>query len=222
MELVPEVYLTQPLPTQESIRSALQKSIRNSFAYLVKINRATITTNARATPPPRIQPLWSPRWKQFLAEDIFNIERGHFHSIADLDPGHFVTISRISDDNGFVGFYDMPYGAKEWPAGTITVSTVTGDAFAQPHPFIATDNVVMCTPKAGVNGFTPASLTFAAQMLDMVKWRYSYGRQCYQGRFAKTEFPLPITEDGGLDHAYMEAMVTGTPYWSLVEAAFQN
>ena len=218
MELVPELYLTQSLPTQEHVCNALKESIRNSFAYLVKIDRAIVS----ATPAPPPLPLWSPQWQQFLAGDIFNIERGHFHSIADLDPGRFVTISRIRADNGFVGFYDMPDGAQEWPAGTITVSTVTGDAFMQPVPFIATDNVVMCTPKAEVDGFTPASLAFAAQMLDMVKWRYSYGRQCYQSRFAKTEFALPITDDGGLDHAYMEAMVKGIPYWTFVETCFQN
>ena len=111
---------------------------------------------------------------------------------------------------------------SEWPAGTITVSTVTGDAFAQPVPFIATDNVVMCTPKVAYNGFTPASLTFAAQMLNMVKWRYSYGRQCYQSRFSKTEFTLPVTGNGHLDFEYMEAMVGQAPYWPLVADSFQS
>ena len=59
-------------------------------------------------------------------------------------------------------------------------------------------------------------------MMDMVKWRYSYGRQCYQGRFAKTEFHLPVTDAGELDHGYMEAAVKGSPYWPLVEQAFQD
>ena len=222
MELVPEVYLTQPLPTQESIRNALRESIRNSFAYLVKIDRATIAANVEAHSAQHTLSLESPNWKEFLAGDIFNIARGHFHSIADLDPGNFVTISRISADNGFVGYHDKPNEAKEWPSGTITVSTVTGDAFAQPVPFIATDNVVMCTPKVDFRGFTPSSLTFAAQMLNMAKWRYSYGRQCYQTRFAKTKVLLPITDDGALDHAYMEAIVSDIPYWSFVKAAFNS
>ena len=222
LELVPEVYLTQALPIQDSIRDALQRSVRNCYAYLVKVDRAPIPTNVRNTSTPRALSLLPPKWKQFTADDVFDLERGHFHSIADLDPGRFVTISRIGTDNGFVGFYDTPVGASEWPAGSITVSTVTGDAFVQPVPFIATDNVVMCTPKAGVSGFTPASLTFAAQMMDMVKWRYSYGRQCYQGRFAKTEFHLPVTDAGELDHGYMEAAVKGIPYWPFVEQAFQD
>ena len=220
MELAPEVYLTQAISSEEGIGDALQESVRHSFAYLVKIDRASIATGVGNPPQPLLS--HSPSaWKQFQAGEVFNIQRGHFHSIADLDPGPHITISRISADNGLVGFFDSPPGAKEWPAGTITVSTVTGDAFAQPVPFIATDNVVMLTPKAGYEGFTPASLTFAAQMLNMVKWRYSYGRQCYQTRFSKTGFVLPVTGDGELDYAYMEAIVSQAPYWPLVQNSFQ-
>ena len=222
MELVPEVYLTQALPSERSILNALKKSIRESFAYLVKIDQASIVTSVDSTPPDCSLLPQPAAWKQFLAGDVFNIKRGHFHSIADLDPGPNITISRISSDNGLVGFFEAPDGAEEWPAGTITVSTVTGDAFAQPVPFIATDNVVMCAPKGEYDGFTPASLTFAAQMLNMVRWRFSYGRQCYQSRFAKTEFALPVTRDGGLDYAYMEAVVNQIPYWPLVQDSWQK
>ena len=223
MELTPEVYLTQPQPTEVDVRLALRESIRNSYAYLVKIDRAGLRVSSADTLAAQRQLLSSPpTWKYFVAEDIFKFERGDFHSIADLDAGNHVTISRISEDNGFVGFFDIPEGAKEWPAGTITVSTVTGDTFAQPVPFIATDNVVMCTPKAEYNRFKPASLVFAAQMLNRVKWRYSYGRQCYQGRFAKTEFTMPVTEDGELDYDYMEAAVEAVPYWPFIKDVFQG
>ena len=155
--------------------------------------------------------------EQFIVEGVFNIQRGHFHSIADLDPGEYVTISRIGTDHGSVGFYDMPEKAKEWPAKTITVSTVTGDAFVQPVPFIATDNVVMCSPKPAYNRFSPSSLMFAAQMLNNVNWRYSYGRQCYKNKFAKTQVSLPTTESGALDYEYMESMIENASYWPLVK-----
>ena len=217
MELVPEAYLTQPPATPAAVAASLQATIRGTLAYLVKIDRVDLLASVG---PPGQAPLAPAGWAQFVAGDMFHIERGHFHSIADLEPGQHITISRISEDNGFVGFYEAPEGASVWPAGTITVSTVTGDAFAQPVPFIATDNVVMCTPKPEFAGFTPASLTFAAQMIADVKWRYSYGRQCYQSRFAKTEFSMPVLEDGTLDYSYMEQMVEAVPYWPLVREAF--
>ena len=221
IELVPEAYLTQPQPTDEVVQAGLQNSIRNTLAYLIKIDRATYGANQPSIP--EFTPL-SPDsgWREFVAEEIFTLERGHFHSISDLDPGDYVTISRISTDNGFVGLYDMPDEAREWTSGTITVSTVTGDAFAQPVPFIATDNVVMCSPKPEFNGFSPASLMFAAQMLSSAKWRYSYGRQCYQRRFAKTQFAMPVDQDGGLNYRYMEKMVEAIPYWQSVKDAFSR
>ena len=220
VELAPEVYLTQPRPTEEDVRLEMREAVRNTFAYLVKIDRAQVRPDLTACQQNQL-PLHT-NWQVFTAGDIFTIQRGHFHSIADLDPGNYVTISRIGEDNGFVGFKDIPDGAAVWPAGTITVSTVTGDAFAQPVSFIATDNVVMCTPKPAFKGFRPASLIFAAQMLRRVKWRYSYGRQCYQNRFINTEFTLPITESGDLDYQYMESVVESMPYWSYVRDSFET
>lgn len=212
LELVPEVYLTQQAPSGVVIANALKESVRLAVAYLVKIDRIP----AESMMPPRLLPLENPTWRRFTAEEVFIIQRGHFHSIADLDPGDCVTISRVSSDNGFVGFYDMPDGAHLWRSSTITVSTVTGDTFVQPVPFIATDNVVMCLPRPEYQGFTPASLAFAAQMLHNVRWRYSYGRQCYMTKFAKTQFLMPVIDDGDLDYHYMENALYQTPYWSIL------
>jgi type I restriction enzyme M protein len=165
----------------------------------------------------------SPRnWKAFRAEEVFEIQRGHFHSISALDAGEYPTISRVSTDNGFVGFYDAPEGAEILEPETITVSTVAGDAFVQPVPFIATDNIVLCNPLPQYKHLSVASLHFIAVMLNMVKWRYSYGRQCYKTKFVKTEFLLPITEEGKLDEAYMETLVKNAAYWPLVEAVYKR
>jgi len=121
-----------------------------------------------------------------------------------------------------VGFYDKPDGAKILPPRTVTVSTVTGDAFVQPTPFIATDNVVLCNLKENYEDISLASLYFVTFMINRMKWRYSYGRQCYKTKFAKTEIFLPVTESGEIDFSYMEGMVKSTKYWSLVEATFNQ
>ena len=155
--------------------------------------------------------------------EIFNFNRGHFHSIKDLTPGPYPTISRISEDNGFVGFYDKPNErTRVLPPSTITVSTVTGDSFVQPVPFIATDNVVLCTPKPQYRSLRLSALFFIAQMINQVKWRYSYGRQCYMTKFANTEIFLPIDRENRLDVAYMATLVESTSYWPLVKAIFDE
>jgi type I restriction-modification system DNA methylase subunit len=220
VELVPEAYLDQAQPIHEEVVCGMEAGIRDLFAYLIKINRVQLRSDLIAEPKStKAQPK---AWKTFVVTDFFDLARGHFHSIADLDPGENPTISRVSTDNGLVGFYDKPDKAKIWPAGTISVSTVTGDAFIQPVPFIATDNVVLCTPRADYASVGLEWRLFAQLMINQMKWRYSYGRQCYKRKFAKTEIVMPVKDNGELDLPYMKAVVHSTPHWTLVESVFEQ
>lgn len=147
--------------------------------------------------------------RKFNVTELFDLERGHFHALDKLEKGKHLTVSRVTDNNGVVGFYEKPKKAKVFPAGTMTISTVTGDAFIQYEPFIATDNVVMCIPKIPLRETT---LIYIQVLLNKSKWRYSYGRQCYKGSFEKTIIELPVNGDT-LDEDYMESVVTKQPYW---------
>lgn len=153
------------------------------------------------------------KWESMKITELFELLRGDFHSIAALDAGKYMTVSRTSEFNGVVGFYDAPKGAKVYPAGMITVSTVSGDAFVQLKEFIVTDNVVICEPKEKLQLTT---LFFIQMMLNQVKWRYSYGRQCYKTKFAQTQIYLPMTKDRELDESYMANVIKNTPYWRFV------
>lgn len=126
LELVPEAYLDQRALTNEEIQRGIEDGVRSTFAYLVKINRAILLTLSH-------QPSYgeADHWKRYRITDLFELKRGNFHSIERLDPGPYPTISRIGTDNGFVGFFDKPENARVWPCKTITVSSVTGDAFVQ-------------------------------------------------------------------------------------------
>ena len=59
-------------------------------------------------------------------------------------------------------------------------------------------------------------------MVNMVRWRYSYGRQCYKNMFAKTEVVLPVTEAGDLDTKYMTTLVNNIAYCPLVKCVFER
>jgi hypothetical protein len=103
-----------------------------------------------------------PRFARFRVTDLFTLKRGNFHSIANLDPGPHLTVSRVSTDNGVVGSFEKPGKAVVWKPGTITVSTVTGDASVQPVPFISTDNVVLCVPREEYAGIRLTTRIFRA------------------------------------------------------------
>lgn len=156
-----------------------------------------------------------PSFRNTVVSELFDLLRGDFHAIDALDEGKFPTVSRVASDNGIVGYFDKPDDARVFPAGCITVSTVSGDAFVQLSDFIATDNVVICIPKSKMKIH---SLIFIQSMINKVKWRYSYGRQCYKKVFARTEIPLPINADGKLDEAFMEKTVTAAPYWKALSS----
>jgi type I restriction enzyme M protein len=219
LELVPEVYLDQAAPSNDQIAESIERNVRDLFSYLIKINKAVM--RPELLPDKHITRRNSPDWKSFNVTDFFELKRGNFHSIADLDPGSYPTISRSSTDNGLIGFYDKPDNAVVWEPGIISVSTVTGDAFLQPVPFIATDNVVLLRAKPEYKNLRVTTLLFIAVMINEVKWRYSYGRQCYKTKFATTNIMLPV-KGSSLDESYMQSAVEGASYWKLVKSAFLN
>jgi type I restriction enzyme M protein len=94
LELVPEAYLDQAEPSPDSVFSTLETAMRDLLAYLIKIKRAVLKPELLANKrPPSFDP---PKWKTFTITDIFDLDRGDFHSIANLDVGTYPTISRVS------------------------------------------------------------------------------------------------------------------------------
>ena len=131
-----------------------------------------------------------------------------------MDKGNVPTVSRIEYNNGVTGYYGIPEGARLYKKGLITVSTVTGDSFIQLDDFIATDNVLICSPK---RDFEITTLFFIAMMINLQKWRFSYGRQPYKRIFSKTSIFLPINIDNDIDEAYIEKLVSSCYGWQTVK-----
>lgn len=158
------------------------------------------------------------KWHIFNLLDIFEVCRGDFHSITDLAGGEYPTVSRVTADNGVVGYHERPDGAKKYKKGSLTISTVGGDAFVQLDDFIVTDNVIVCTPKKHLRIST---LFFIAFVLNRQKWRYSYGRQCYMNKVGRINFYLPIAIGKEIDEAGIAKVIEETSYWGEIKANFK-
>ena len=148
-------------------------------------------------------------WVTKRLDEIFHLVRGDFHSLGALGRGPWPTVSRTTNDNGVAGYYEQPEGSKLYPPGTITVSTVGGDAFVQSRKFIVTDNVVVLQPRAEMPLET---VVLIAAMVNQQKWRYGYGRQCYQQKLSGMTVKVPW-RTGGLDHDAAKRLVRQQPYW---------
>lgn len=158
-------------------------------------------------------------FKKFKITELFYLVRGDFHALSKLKSGDVPTVSRISYDSGIAGYYAKPSKAKLYPPLTITVSTVTGDAFVQLQSFIATDNVLILPPKTQ---YTPTTLFFIQTMLNRERWRCTYGRQLYKEKFRKTEIYLPTNSNKQLDEDYIRMIIQSSPYWSLLESYIKS
>ncbi len=201
-----EVQIPVPVTkTGEIDQASIQKIFpKNLLSFIPKASEHQLTLS-QAT-----------KWHDFPVTKLFTIKRGDFHSLIALGGGDSLTVSRVATDNGVVGYYEKPDKAKIYPRGSITVSTVGGDAFVQISDFIATDNILICSPKE------PLSITtifFIAMMLNLQKWRYSYGRQCYKAKFSSATISLPVQDNSDLNESYMRSVVENTTYWSIIQAA---
>lgn len=148
-------------------------------------------------------------WVTKRLDEIFHLIRGDFHSLGALGRGPWPTVSRTTNDNGVAGYYEQPEGSNVYPPGTITVSTVGGDAFVQSREFIVTDNVIVLQPRAEMPLET---VVLIAAMINQQKWRYGYGRQCYQRKLSGMTVEVPW-RTGGLDQDAAKTLVRQQPYW---------
>jgi hypothetical protein len=148
-----------------------------------------------------------------IESDLFEVKKGDFHALDRLDDGGVPTVSRVSDNNGVTGYFEMPDEGKLHQKGLITVSTVSGDAFVQLTDFMATDNVLLLYPKKPLRTTT---LFFIQLMINLQKWRFSYGRQPYKRVFSTVIIPLPV-KNGQIDEDYIEHVVNNCYGWNGVK-----
>jgi hypothetical protein len=196
-------------------------------ADALRIDEAAIAPLSPATFRARVPPKSGPgvtlvptlRWRAFDITNVLTLRRGDFHSIAALAPGEHLTVSRVATNNGVVGSFERPDDAMVYRRGHITVSTVGGDAFVQLTEFIATDNVIVCAPKFPLRLTT---LFFIAFAINYQKWRYGYGRQCYQAKLEAVTLYLPALADNRIDEDAIERIVSNASYWPHVRCHFPD
>jgi len=211
-ELGAEAYLDEEVPKLEDIARLVDEKIRCLIAYLIKTQTAVAL---RGYSPACFKVSQTPF--VFISkniQDFFTLKHGDFHSLDALDAGEIPTVSRNTTDQGIVGHFEMPESAKVYSPGLVTVSTTSGDAFVQVHPFAATDNVVICTPR---KSYSLETVFFLHLMINLAKWRYSYGRQCYKYKFAKTNIFVPLRTDSRIDETLIEKMIRSHPGWQVVK-----
>lgn len=152
-------------------------------------------------------------WGWFPLSDMFEIRKGKRLTKADMRPGDTPFISAIDSNNGL---RQRVNAAAMHPANVITVNyngNGVAEAFYQPEPFFASDDVNVLYPKFELD---PAVALFVCAVIRREKYRFSYGRKWNLERMNESRIRLPKA-GADPDWRWMRRFMLGQRYSSQLD-----
>lgn len=150
-------------------------------------------------------------WKDFCLGDYFEIKKGKRLTSDAQTEGNTPYIGAIDSNNGIANYIGQ--GAIH-DGNTISLSYngSVGEAFYQPTPFWATDdvNVLYFREENGVD-FNKYIALFVCTVLRQEKYRYSYGRKWVLDSMKSSVIKLP-EKAGKPDWCFMETYMKSLSY----------
>lgn len=150
-------------------------------------------------------------WIDFRLGDLFEVKKGKRLTSDDQTEGLTPYIGAIDSNNG-VANYIGQMAIHDGNTISLSYNGSVGEAFYQPNPFWATDDVNVLYFKAE-NGVTCNKYIglFICAILRQEKYRYSYGRKWVLESMKTTTIKLPAKNERP-DWAYMEYYMKSLPY----------
>lgn len=147
-------------------------------------------------------------WKEFRLGELFAIKKGKRLTKANQLEGFTPFIGAIDANNGVSSYIGQ---AAIHAGNTISVNYngSVAEAFYQPEPFWATDDVNVLYAREF--DLTPEIALFLCSILRLEKYRYNYGRKWHLERMRETVIKLPVDADGVPDWEFMTAYVKSLP-----------
>ena len=154
------------------------------------------------------------KWKWFQlggTKGLFDICKGKRLTSEDQTDGNTPYIGAIDSNNGVSNFIGQQPIHK---ANTISLSYngSVGEAFYQPEPYWATDDVNALYLKPEYGFLTPAKALFICSILILDRYRFSYGRKWTLENMRNTMIKLPADQEGKPDWEWIESYIKGLPY----------
>ena len=149
------------------------------------------------------------KWKTFRFDELFTIKKGKRLTKDNMLDGKLPFIGATDSNNGQTA--SVGNNTNLHPAGLITVSYngSIAEAFYQPLPFVASDDINVLYPKFALNKYIAI---FLCTIIYGEKYRFHYGRKWHKELMEKSPIKLPATPDGQPDWQFMENYVKSLPY----------
>jgi len=152
-------------------------------------------------------------WKTFAYDELFQIKKGKRLTKANIKPGNTPFIAATEYNNGYRQFIQQ---APNHEGNTITVNYngSVGEAFYQPIPFWASDDVNVLYPRFKLN---PYIGIFICTIIRQEKFKFSFGRKWHSERMKQSQLQLPVDSFGNPDWVFMENYIKNLPFSSHIE-----
>ncbi|NWJ98113.1 MAG: restriction endonuclease subunit S [Chloroflexi bacterium] len=160
-----------------------------------------------AEPSPALEP---EKWKAFTLSDLFDLRKGKRLTKADMIPGKIPFIGAIDSNNGLREWIGQA-AIHEGNTLTVNYNGSVAEAFYQPTPYSATDDVNVLYPKFVL---TPAIGMFLVTVIRQEKYRFNYGRKWHLERMKSSSIKLPAKSDGTPEWDFMENYIKTLPFSS--------
>lgn len=157
-------------------------------------------------------------WETFLLGRIFDIKKGKRLTSADQEEGLNIYIGAIDSNNGVANYIGQ---APIHKGNTISLSYngSVGEAFYQPKPYWATDDVNALYSK--YEKFNEYIGLFLVTVIRQEKYKFSYGRKWTLENMKITEIELPIARDSNgkplIDNTHKYSDKGYIPDWNYME-----
>jgi len=225
LELLPQVYLDEKKPDQVVLYKRVDDNLKDFVSSMIKYNKLkdfkenVISKDKDFFKKSNYNKNIS--WKEFYLTELFEkpIKTGHYHKSSELDEGETPLVSCVSVDCGFEGFFNID-NKKHILQNAITIASDGQPltSFFHYYPFTAKDNVLICKP---IKDYKFTTLLFFSTQINSLKWRFSYGRKCYENKADKLKIFLPINTKGELDEDYLDFVFKKSDKWVLLEKLFK-
>jgi len=150
---------------------------------------------------------------------LFKLHSGDYHKASAIPSGKYPLISCGEEDNGIIDYVDVPNDKLYRETLTIAYNGQPLTTKFHPYEFAAKDDVAVCIPRRKLRIST---LIFIQYLLNQERWRYSYGRKCFNKKLSRVKIRLPLRSNGTIDEDVIEKAISNTTYWDFLKSYTLN
>lgn len=136
------------------------------------------------------------QFKEFRTQELFRLKPGDFHAKSELEAGDVPLISCGEENNGLIGYYDIPSDKTYSRVLTVAFNGFPLTTKFHPYRFGAKDDACLLIP---LRPMSDSVIIYVASLLNGMRWRYSYGRKCFREKLQNVSLLLPVTKEEGVE-----------------------